>query len=144
LEALETIGRVLEAELVAVIDRAPSTGELQVRAMSPPGREPMMLPSGSRSFPGYVALARKVVVVDNARHDRRFEITSTHTGFQTASAIGAPIFGPGAIHGVLTAESSKPKAFDHSDGHFVQGIANVIGVIVTDQVASTASDGGTS
>lgn len=139
-EALETIGRVLEAELVTVIDVAPSTGELQVRAMAPPLREPIVLPSGSRSFAGYVALARKVVVVDNARHDRRFEITSTHTGFQTASAIGAPIFGPGAMYGIITAESSTPRAFDHSAGHFVQGIANVIGVILTDQL-NTASDG---
>ena len=140
MEALETIGRVLEAELVTVIEVEPSTGELQVRAVSPRTHEPTLLPSGSRSFAGYVALARKVVVVDDARHDRRFEITPTQAGFQTASAIGAPIFGPGGMYGIITAESSTRNGFDHSAGHFVQGIANVIGVILTDQPACTASD----
>jgi PAS domain S-box-containing protein len=140
-ETLEAIGRVLEADLVTVIESDQSTGELQVRAMSPRMHEPAMLPSGSRSFAGYVALARKVVVVDNARHDRRFEITPTLAGFQTASAIGAPIFGPGGMFGIITAERSTPNGFDHSAGHFVQGIANVIGIILRDQPASTASGG---
>ena len=138
-EALETIGRVLEAELVTIIDAESSTGELEVRAMSPRMHEPAVLPSGSRSFAGYVALARKVVVVDNARHDRRFEITPTKAGFQAASAIGAPIFGPGGVLGVITAESSTPNRFDHSSGHFVQGVANVVGIILHDQPANRAA-----
>jgi len=131
-EALETMRRVLEADLVTIIDVVPKTGTLEVRAMSPRMHEPTVLPSGSRSFAGYVVLARKVVVVDNAHHDRRFEITPTQADFQTASAIGAPIFGPGGIRGIITAESSTPKRFNHSGGHFVQGIANVVGVSLTD------------
>jgi hypothetical protein len=51
------------------------------------------------------------------------------TAFQSASAIGAPIFGLGGRCGIITAESSTPKKFDHSAGHFVQGIANIIGVV---------------
>jgi len=139
-EVLDTVARVLQAELVTVIDVAPSTGELQVRAMSPLMHEPTALPSGSRSFAGYIALARKVVVVDNARLDRRFEITPPRAGFQTASAIGAPIFGPQGPFGIITVESSTPKRFDHSAGHFVQGIANVVAVILTDHRAAAASD----
>jgi PAS domain S-box-containing protein len=139
IEVLDTLRRVLDADLVTVIDVVPHTNELQVRAMSPRSHDPTVLPSGSRSFAGYVALARRVVVVDNAHRDRRFEMTQTRAGFHTASAIGAPIFGPGSITGVIAAESSTPYRFDHSAGHFVQGIANVIGMIFKDQAAGIGS-----
>ena len=96
---------MLEADLVTIIDVVPKTGALEVRAMSPRMHEPTVFPSGSRSFAGYVVLSRKVVVVDNADHDRRFEVTTTRADFHTASAIGAPIFGPGGY-----AASSQPRA----------------------------------
>jgi GAF domain-containing protein len=47
--------------------------------------------------------------------------------FLPASAIGAPIFGPAGLSGVLTGQSSTPRRFSSSDGHFLQGIANVVG-----------------
>jgi GAF domain-containing protein len=98
-----------------------------VGAASPPIDERVPFPAGSRSFAGYVALARKVVIVDNTEFDRRFEPRSAHPGDPTASAIGAPLFGPDGIAGVLIAESSTPKRFDHGDAHFIQGMANNIG-----------------
>ena len=126
-EAVEATRRLLEADHVTVLDVL-ADAELQVPASSPVIGEHTEVPSGSRSFAGYVALARKVVVVANAGHDPRFEPGPIGPDFYTGSAIGAPIFGPGGVRGVLTAESSTPNRFDHGLDHFLQGIANIIGI----------------
>jgi PAS domain S-box-containing protein len=129
-EAVEATRRLLHADHVTVLEVTTSTDELQVRATSPHDDEPTVIPSGSRSFAGYTALARKVVVVADTRDDDRFQANPIRDGVQTTSAIGAPIFGPDGIRGVLTAESSTPDRFDHSADHFMQGIANIIGVVL--------------
>ena len=48
----------------------------------------------------------------------------------TASAVGAPIFGPRGIVGVLIAGCTAANRFDDADAHFVQGIANIIGTAI--------------
>ena len=126
-EAVEATRRLLQADHVIVLDVNADTEELRVRVASPPIDERIEVPSGSRSFAGYTAFSRKVVVVDNTEHDQRFDTCQTRPGTVTASAIGAPIFGPDGIHGVLVAESSLPKHFDDGDAHFIQGMANIIG-----------------
>ncbi|MEY2430968.1 MAG: hypothetical protein QOC92_693 [Acidimicrobiaceae bacterium] len=126
-EAVEATRRLLDADQAAVLDVIVDTDELEVRAASPPIDESISLPSGSRSFAGYTALARKVVLVDNTELDRRFDIRSAHGGDRAASAIGAPIYGPDGIVGVLIAESWTPNRFDQGDAHFIQGVANIIG-----------------
>jgi GAF domain-containing protein len=127
-ETVEAMRRLLHADQAMVLDVIADTNELQVRAAAPPVDERIVFPSGSRSFAGYTALARKVVVVENTASDRRFDRGSTQTASPTASAIGAPIFGPNGVVGVLVAESSTPNRFDHGDAHFVQGMANIIGI----------------
>jgi PAS domain S-box-containing protein len=126
-EAVEAIRRHLNADQAMVLNVVADTKELQVCAASPPINDRIVFPSGSRSFAGYTALARRVVVVDNTGFDRRFDRASTQPAGPTASAIGAPIFGPDGVVGVLIAESSTPSRFAHGDAHFIQGIANIIG-----------------
>jgi PAS domain S-box-containing protein len=129
-EAVEAIRRQLEADHATVFDVIAGDDEVRARVASRPLGPTASVSSGSNSFAGYVALARKVVVVGDTRHDRRFESRDTWPGFRTASAIGAPIFGPEGIRGVLTAESSRPDRFDLSAGHFLQAIANITGVVL--------------
>jgi PAS domain S-box-containing protein len=126
-EAVEATRRLLHADHVAFLDVIEDADELHVRAASPPIDERISLPSGSRSFAGYTALARKVVFVDDTDLDRRFDRSSMFPGDRAASVIGAPVFGPDGIIGVLIAESSAPSRFDHGDAHFIQGMANIIG-----------------
>jgi GAF domain-containing protein len=125
-EVVEATRRLLEADQALVLDLMSDANELHTRAASPE-IDPRILPAGSRSFAGYVALARKAVIVDNATSDQRFDDGATRTGELTASAIGAPIFGPDGISGVLIAESPIPNRFDQGDAHFIQGMANLIG-----------------
>jgi GAF domain-containing protein len=111
---------------------AGGAGKLRVRAASPPNDEQSVVPAGSRSFPGYIALARRVVVVDDLENDKRFD-RGTESGARPASAMGAPILGPAGIVGILIAESSKPACFDHDDVHFIQSMANILGTALLDQ-----------
>jgi GAF domain-containing protein len=110
-----------------VLDLVTGANELHAIAASPPIDERIVVPAGSRSFAGYITLAHKVIVVDNANHDQRFDVYVTPAVAPIASAIGAPVFGPNGIVGVLTAESSARNQFDQGDAHFVQAVANIVG-----------------
>jgi GAF domain-containing protein len=127
-EGIDAVRRLLEADHVTIYEVTAGSNELRVIAGHPAVDEPTAVPSGSRSLAGYVALARKVVVVEDARHDKRFEARPIRPGFRPASAIGAPIFGPNGIAGVLTAESSTLGRFGNSSGPFAQSMATIIGI----------------
>jgi PAS domain S-box-containing protein len=126
-EAVEATRRLLGADQAMVLDVVAGANELHVCAASPPLVEPIVVPAGSRSFAGYTVLARKVVVVEDAEHDGRFDLRATPASAPMASVIGAPVFGADGIVAVLTAESSRPGRFGHGDAHFLQGMANIIG-----------------
>jgi len=128
-EAAAATRRLLEADQVTVFVAAPDDA-LTAVAGSPAIDEPTSVPGGGRSFAGYIALARTVVVVDDASTDLRFEAISARQGLRTVSAIGAPILDAGGIRGVLTVESAARLKFDRSATHFVQGIANTIGAVL--------------
>jgi hypothetical protein len=128
-EVVNATRRLLRADRASMLDLIADAGELQLRAASPPIDERIVVPSGSRSFPGYIALARNVVVVDNTQYDNRLD-PGEEPGPRPASAIGAPIFGPAGIVGVLMAESARAASFDQNDAHFIQGMANIIGTTI--------------
>jgi PAS domain S-box-containing protein len=130
-EAVDAARRLLHADRAAVLDVV-GGDELQVRVRSPQSDERVTVQSGSRSFPGYVALARKAVVVDDVREDRRFDQASPRAVHPTASAVGAPVFGPQGIVAVLVVGSSTPCQFGAGDAHFVQAMANIIGTALLD------------
>ena len=123
-EVLEATRRVLDADQAAVLDVMAGADDLEIRAAIPSFDGLLTVPGGSRSFAGYVALARKAVLVDEVDLDRRFDRLP---GYSSASAVGAPIFGPDGVRGVLAARSALPSRFDASAMHFVQGMANIIG-----------------
>jgi PAS domain S-box-containing protein len=126
-EAVEATRRVLQSDHAALFEVRAGGNELDVRASSPPIDEPIIIPVGSRSFAGYTALARKVVLVQDARRERRCDIEPMPGQLGVLSAIAAPVFGPSGVSGVLTAGSTKTHKFDRSAVHFMQSIANVVG-----------------
>jgi PAS domain S-box-containing protein len=126
-EAVDATRRLLGAEQAVVLELKSGADELAVNVASPPVEGRLAVPSGSRSFAGYVALARKVVLVDDTEHDHRFDCSGTTPVDPTGSAIGAPVFGPEGIVGVLMAGSATPNHFGRSDVQFIQGMANIIG-----------------
>jgi PAS domain S-box-containing protein len=126
-EAVEAARRVLGADEVLVLDVVSEADKLCVVAGSPTAAQGLMVPSGSRSFAGYVVLARKAVVMADAAQERRFDIRASPAPEQLGSAIGAPVFAPDGIVGVLTATHRAAHQFDHGDAQFLQGMANIIG-----------------
>jgi GAF domain-containing protein len=126
-EAVEAVRRVLQGDRAALLELGRAGDELVVRVASPHIAERFVLPTGSRSFAGYAAMAGKVVVVEDATLDRRFDIPeiSGHAGI--VSAIAAPVFGPAGVWGILTVNRTTPHAFTPSAAHFMQSIANVVG-----------------
>ena len=127
-EALGAVRRLLGADGVAVLDVVPGKDVLRIRSSLPSVRPGTTVPSGSRSLAGYVALAGRVVVVDDAARERRLEVTTVWGEFAVRSAIGAPVHGRDGIIAVLTAGSTEPGRFDVSASHFVQSVANVMGL----------------
>jgi PAS domain S-box-containing protein len=122
-EVVEATRRVLNADVVVALDLLTDRDELAIR-FSSPYVEPIPVPTGSRSFSGYVALAGKPVLVDDLSLDRRFDAKPV---IPLASALGAPIFGPDGVCGVLAAGNSKANSFDRGAVHFIQGMANILG-----------------
>jgi GAF domain-containing protein len=120
---MQAARRVLHADQVVVLD-VNESGELEVRFSSPPLDGEITVPIGSGSFSGYIALARVPVLVEDLELDGRFEAQPV---VATASAVGAPIFGPSGLCGVIAAGSSVPNKFNRGAVHFMQGLANVIG-----------------
>jgi PAS domain S-box-containing protein len=127
-EALDAIRRVLGMDHATLMEFAPGGAELVTRAASPHSDERFSVPAGSRSLAGYTALARKVVLVRDASTDRRFDRCSGEASWAPAAAVAAPVFGTSGVRGVLIAEKSTAQTFDQSAVHFMQSMANVIGV----------------
>jgi PAS domain S-box-containing protein len=125
-EVAQATRRLLQADRAAVLEIVATEHHLVVRADSPALREGLTLPLGSGSFTGYVALAAKVIVVDDIGTDRRFDPHPLSATLATSAAIGAPIFGEDGVKGVLIAASSTPSRFRQEDAHFIQGMANIV------------------
>jgi PAS domain S-box-containing protein len=127
-EAVEATRRVLQSDRAALFERLPGDDELAVRVTSPHIDQPITVQFGSRSLTGYTALAGKVVAVEDTGSDRRFEMHPTAGQLGIVSAIAAPVFGPTGTCGVLTVGDTKRRKFDLSATHFIQSMANVVGI----------------
>lgn len=140
-EAVDACRRALGGDLAAFLDVTGPGEDLMVRVSSPHRPEAGVTPGGSRSIAGYTALAGKVVVVEDAAHDRRFDLPPTPSWREPiVSAIGAPVMGPAGVDGVLLVGWMSRQRISASATHFVQSVANVIGVALQQQghAASTA------
>ncbi len=127
-EVVEAARRVLQSDLAALVEVMPGGQEMAVRASSPQIEEPVKLASGSRSLAGYAALAGTVVIVEDAARDRRFDIEPIAGLPAMASAIAAPVFVGSGVRGVLVVQRRARHNFSPTAAHFMQSLANVIGV----------------
>lgn len=126
-EAVDATRWVLESDISGLCELGPGRDVLTARVTSPSTEQPTIMPAGGRYFAGYTVLAGKVVTVEDSRSDRRFEMHSAGQ-FGIVSGIAAPVFGPSGICGVLSAGCKVPRKFDLAATHFIQSMANVVGV----------------
>ncbi|MDT7569958.1 MAG: hypothetical protein QOE05_132 [Actinomycetota bacterium] len=128
-EAVDACRRVVGADLAAFLDVTGPGEDLMVRITSPFRPEAGVTPGGSRSIAGYTALSGKVVVVEDSRRDRRFDLPPPPPWRgPLISAIGAPVLSPSGVCGVVLAGWTTPQRLTTSAAHFTQSIANVVGM----------------
>jgi PAS domain S-box-containing protein len=131
IEIVEAVRRVLQSEYGLLVDIGPEG--YVMRVASPhydEADEAVQIPSRSRSLSGYTARARKVVIVEDATRDRRFDFAPGSMQFGIRSAIAAPVIGPGGVRAVLMAASPEPAKFSQSSAQFMQNMANVVGIVL--------------
>ncbi len=128
-EIVEATRRVLQGDCCVLFEIVPSRDEFSVRAATS-DMDLGSIPIGSGSLAGYTALAAKSVVVDDVRRDRRFDNTPRSIELGIISAIAAPVFGVDGVTGVLATGSRQLRKFNQSSGHFVQSLANVVGMVL--------------
>ena len=129
-ETVEVTRRVLQSDYAALFELAGDGSEFGLLTASPHFDGPFALPSESRSFTGYTALAGKVVVLDDVRRERRFDVDCSAERLSILSAIAAPVFGPSGVLGILHASSRELRKFDSSAVDFVQSMANIAGALL--------------
>jgi PAS domain S-box-containing protein len=126
-EVVDSARRVLQGDCSVLFEIVPGSDGFTVRAATSEV-DLRVIPTGSRSLAGYTALAAKIVVVDDVRRDRRFDLTPEAIELGVVSAIAAPVFGADGITGVLLAGSRQVRRFNQSSGHFLQSLANAVGI----------------
>ena len=114
-----TVTELLSANASSLLLVDPVTHELIVKVATGPvstGLKEVRLKMG-QGIAGWVAERKKGVIVNDARHDPRFEPTvDGSTGFTTQSIIAVPLIEEGRVLGVLEVlNTSKPKRFDQAD-----------------------------
>lgn len=137
MEVIEAVRRVLQSEHGLLVDTGPHDNVLRVS--SPPyddSDESDQIPMGSRSLTGYTARAGKVVVVEDALRDRRFDIAPRSREIGIRSAIAAPVLASDGVRAVLMAASKEPSMFSESSVHFMQNMANVVGIALRHECAT--------
>jgi PAS domain S-box-containing protein len=128
-EAIDACRRALGADLAAFLDVGGPGEDLMVRVTSPHRPEAGVTPGGSRSIAGYTAMAGKVVVVEDTSRDRRFDLPPPpEWRGPIVSAVGAPVMATTGVCGVVLVGWMTRQCISASVPHFVESIANVIGV----------------
>jgi PAS domain S-box-containing protein len=116
-EVLGAARRVLGAQRACLVDE--SLALVESSAVPEAG------PSVETSIVDYVLRSQQLIVVDDASSDRRFDADPDGP----ASAIAAPVHGASRVRGVLVVTSERTHALDAQAGSFVQGLANVVGML---------------
>ncbi len=100
------------------------------------GHETMGL--GTASLAGYTLQLNEPVIVEDLGQERRFRIPPLLHNHRVISAMSVIIHGPGRPFGVLCVHSTRQQMFSADDVHFLQAIANVLGVALERRRAEEA------
>lgn len=89
------------------------------------------LPAGTASMPGYTVLQGEVVVSSDIAHDPRFASRAADFNLSPQSAVIAPVGWGDHPWGVLAAYDDRTRSWTSDDAHFVQSMANTIGMAIS-------------
>lgn len=139
-EALLALAETLDVADVGLFELAVDWRRLTGRAGVHRGRRietqqmaAMQVPAGRESMLGYTVLQGVVVVAPDLLNDSRFVARAAEFGVAAKAAITAPVGWGERPWGVVGAYSGVARSWTDDDIHFVQSMANTIGLAISRQ-----------
>jgi two-component sensor histidine kinase len=129
-EVVDTIGDILDVEMVKILELMPGDAELLLRAglgwkAGLVGTANVSTGRGSQA--GYTLASGRPVIVENLEAESRFPGESLLKEHAVVSGITAPIAGhDGRAYGVLGAHTARRRKFNDYDVSFLASVANVV------------------
>ncbi|QXC61511.1 SpoIIE family protein phosphatase [Aquihabitans sp. G128] len=138
--ALLSIAEELGARNVALLELLPSWRELAGRAAVHDGAvvdvrlvDRVRIPAGRESMAGFTVMQGVAVVSGDIEADERFQVRAPDYGIPARAAVTAPVGWGERPWGVVVVYSDVVRAWTDDDVHFVQSMANTVGLAVARQ-----------
>ncbi|CAN5648973.1 hypothetical protein BH10ACT1_BH10ACT1_07600 [soil metagenome] len=136
-EALSAVAETLGVRNVALLELQSSWRELTGRAAVHDGRpvdaalvDRVRVPAGRESMAGYTVMQGVAVVSSDIDADQRFQVRAADYGIPARAAITAPVGWGERPWGVLVVYSDIVRTWTDDDVHFVQSMANTVGLAI--------------
>lgn len=136
-ECVLAVTRALEVGTAILLDHRRSSGQLRGRSLVVGGvvlersvAERVAVPDGYASMPGYTVEHGAAVMSRDLDRDDRFIARAGEYGLAARSAITAPVGSGAQPWGVLAVFSDAPSEWSDDDVHFVQSMANTVGLAI--------------
>jgi two-component sensor histidine kinase len=132
--AAQTLARTLEVDLSAVLERAPDGQTATPRACFGWTEDEEACPivrTGVYSFSGYALLMRGTVTVEDFSQETRFQAGALLESAGVVSGATAIVMDPcGDPWGVMGAYSRQVRSYTEDQVAFIQGVANLAGLVL--------------
>ncbi|MEX2546778.1 MAG: ATP-binding protein [Chloroflexota bacterium] len=132
-EACALVSRVLETELVSILELAPDGASLKVIAgvgWRPGTVGELVVGAANDSQSGYTIATGGPVIVDDLATEERFSVTPSVLEHGAASGMSVRIGEQERPYGVLAVFSGRRGRFTRDDANFLQAVANVLAAAV--------------
>ncbi len=127
-EAVKVLAETLSVEFSSVLELTPDGTSFGLRA-----KHGWDLPLGAQisidpdeTVAGYALATNRPVILENAATETRFKVPSLFTERNLVSGVSAIIPGRSGPYGILSSQSTNPRAFTEDDIDFVTSVATVI------------------
>jgi PAS domain S-box-containing protein len=125
------VRQTLSVDYVGVFENRPVPGDLVLRAAA--GWDDGLIgkatvPGGNESLAGYALETQQLIIAENFNTEARFRVSQFEREQQVAGGTAVVIYTGGEAMGTLVAESTRRHIFSWADVHFLQAIANIVGM----------------
>jgi len=129
-EAAATTAKILDAELVKILELVPGDAELLLRSgvgWNPGVTGHAYVSTGRETQAGFTLAAGGPVIVENLATETRFTGAPLLREHDVVSGVSTPIAGrDGRAYGVLTAHTRTRRKFSEYDVSFITAVAGVV------------------
>ena len=145
-ETLDALSAGMGADAVMLFELTPDGASFSVRGVVVDGRTivgpdvgGVRIPAGLDSMPGFTVLAGEIVDAPDLLGDDRFSARAPDYHMRSRSAVAAPVGWDDRPWGVLAVYTDDRRRWSTDDLHFVQSMANTLGLAIYRSEAARAS-----